>query len=71
MELAFSDREFGWSYYSSGYLRHNSGGDGANYGEAYGTGNVVGVYVDLVDGKLFFSKDSKIFPIAYDQKEFL
>ena len=28
VNLAFSDGSEGWAYYSSGYLRHNSGGDG-------------------------------------------
>ena len=71
LELAFCDGAHGWAYYSSGYLRHNSGGEGSNYGEAYGTGNVIGVYVDLKEGRIFFSKDSKVYPVAYEDKEFL
>jgi hypothetical protein len=65
MELAFSDKEFGWSYYSSGYLRHNSGGEGPVYGEPFGTNNVIGIYADMIDGNLFFAKDGKVFPVAY------
>ena len=71
LEMAFSDKEHGWAYYSSGFLRHNSGGDGPSYGQSYGTGSTIGVYVDLIDGKMFFSKDSKVFPAAYESKEFL
>ena len=66
MNLAFSDGEYGWAYYSSGYLRHNSGGDGIQYGESFGVGNVIGIYLDLIEGKLFFSKDGKHFPVAYE-----
>ena len=69
--MAFSDGPNGWAYYSSGYLRHNSGGDGPNYGETYGDNSIIGVYLDLVDGRLFFSKNGKIFPVAYEKKEFL
>ena len=71
VEVAFSDSEHGWAYYNSGYLRHKSGGDGPKYGESFKEGNVIGVYVDLIDGILFFSKDGKVFPPAYTNKEFL
>ena len=71
MELAFSDVKYGWAYYSSGYLRHNSGGDGPIYGVNYGENSVIGVYVDMVEGRLFFSKDGQVFPTAYENKEFL
>ncbi len=71
LELAFSDKEFGWAYYCSGYLRHNSGGDGPKYGEPFGETHTVGVYVDMVKGLLFFSKNNKVFPVAYENKDFL
>jgi len=32
LEIAFSDTEDGWAYYSNGQLRHNSKGEGAKYG---------------------------------------
>ena len=71
LDLAFSDKEHGWAYYSSGYLRHNSGGDGPSYGESFGENNIVGVYVDMIEGKLFFSKNVTVFPVAYESKDFL
>lgn len=61
----------GWAYYSSGYLRHNSGGSGPNYGEAFKEGDTVGVFVDLITPLLFFSKNGKVFKTAYDTKELL
>ena len=69
--LAFSDTDKGWAYYSSGYLRHNSGGSGANYGEAFNEGDTVGVFVDLESGNLFFSKNGKVYGVAYNTKDFL
>ena len=71
VNLAFSDCSKGWAYYSFGYLRHNSGGEGPKYGESYEKGSVVSVYLDLVDGLLFFGKNGKVFPIAYKQDKFL
>lgn len=71
VNMAFSDCKEGWAYYSSGFLRHNSGGDGPKYGVAYSENSIVGVYVDLVEGKLFFSKDGRMMPIAYEDKAFL
>ncbi len=68
---AFSDTEKGWAYYSSGYLRHNSGGSGPNYGESFKEGDTIGVFIDLVASVLFFSKNGKVFKTAYDTKEFL
>ncbi len=68
---AFSDTDKGWAYYSSGYLRHNSGGSGPNYGESFKEGDIVGVFVDLVAPRVFFSKNGKVFGTAYDSKEFL
>ena len=66
LNVAFSDQAEGWAYYSCGYLRHNSGGDGPIYGETFGGGNVIGVYLDMVEGRLFFSKDGRVFPVAYE-----
>ena len=71
VEQAFSDSKHGWAYYSSGFLRHNSGGQGPKYGRVYKEGSVIGVYADLIDGRPFFSKDGVLFPVAYENKEFL
>ncbi len=48
LDAAFSDTENGWAYYSKGSLRHGSKAEGPNYGESYTTGDIIGVYVDLV-----------------------
>ncbi len=71
MNLAFSDSDQGWSYYSCGYLRHDSGGDGPIYGESYGGGDTIGVYCDLIDGRIFFSKNSIVFPEAFSSPKLL
>eukprot|EP00347_Sterkiella_histriomuscorum_P015071 403358421 len=69
LEIAFSDVEDGWAYYSNGQLRHNSKGEGLNYGSIFRGKDVIGVFVDLVEGKLFFSKNGKIFKDAYRDEE--
>lgn len=73
-ECSFCDFPEGYGYYSAGQLRHGSKTSGLKYGETY-RGNkdqdVIGVYVDLVDGKLFYSKNGKIFKTAFSGTEFL
>ncbi|KAM3133207.1 hypothetical protein pb186bvf_014635 [Paramecium bursaria] len=53
-DQAFSDTEDGWAIYN-GELRHNSNSTGKKYGKAYKTGDVIGVYLDMIDGNLSFS----------------
>ncbi len=65
VNLAFSDCNKGWAYYSFGYLRHNSGGEGPKYGDPFEKDSIVSVFLDLVDGVLFFAKNGKVFPVAY------
>ena len=58
---AFSDTDQGFAYFSTGSLRHASKGSGVLYGDKFRQDDVIGVYVDLVDGILFFSKNGDIF----------
>lgn len=48
-EMAFSDTEDGWAYYSNGQLRHNSKGEGLKYGDIFRGKDTIGVYVDLIE----------------------
>ena len=48
---AFSDSERGWAIYN-GELRHNSNSSGSKYGSTYKNGDVIGVFVDMVEVKL-------------------
>ena len=57
---AFCDTEAGYGYFSTGSLRHASKGTGFPYGEKYKQDDVIGVYVDLVDGVIFFSKNGVV-----------
>ena len=59
---AFSDTDQGYAYFSTGSLRHASKGSGSVYGEKFRQDDVIGVYVDLADGIIFFSKNGKIVP---------
>ena len=52
-EIAFSDTEDGWAYYSNGQLRHNSKGEGQKYGEIFRGKDTIGVYVDLIEVRTF------------------
>ena len=71
VDEAFSDSIHGWAYFSRGALRYNSTVSGAEYGEPFASGDLIGVYVDLVEGKISFSKNGVAFPVAYQNKDFL
>jgi hypothetical protein len=67
VEVAFCDAIEGFGFYSAGQLRNGSKTTGSKYGKIYRGQNqdVIGVYVDLIDGKLFFSKNDEVFDIAF------
>ena len=68
-EIAFCDSNDGYAYYSAGQLRNGSKTCGKKYGKAYkGTDDqdIVGVYVDLIEGRIFFSKNGEVFPTAFE-----
>ena len=74
LESAFCDSVDGYGYYSAGQLRNGSKTNGHKYGESFkGTNkqDVIGVYVDLVEGRIFFSKNGEMFPTAFEGLEFL
>ena len=60
-DQAFCDSAEGYAYFSTGQLRHASKGHGPSYGDKFKQDDVIGVYVDLAEGLLFFSKNGKIF----------
>jgi len=47
-----------WGYYGAGHIRHNNGNDGSY--TTYTAGDTVGVYLDLEDNKLYFSKNGTL-----------
>ena len=63
--MAFCDKDQGWGYYSNGQTRHNSKGTGEQYGETFKGKDTIGVYVDLVSGCLFFSKNGRVYGDAF------
>jgi len=71
VETGFSDSPLGWAFFSQGQLRHNNGGDGPLYGKPFKQGDTVGVYVDLIEGRLLFAKNGEVFPVAYTSKDFV
>mmetsp|Transcript_24082 Transcript_24082/g.27273 ORF Transcript_24082/g.27273 Transcript_24082/m.27273 type:complete len:179 (+) Transcript_24082:194-730(+) len=70
LDKAFSDFKTGWAYYKTGQLRNNSNGSGPNYGENFGQGDTIGVFLDTIDGILGFTKNGKYFGTAYQSQEF-
>ena len=73
-EVAFCDSVEGFAYYSAGQLRNGSKTCGKKYGESFkGTDkeDIIGVYVDLVDGRIFFSKNGEVFGTAFEGSNFL
>ena len=60
--MAFCDDQHGFAYFSTGQLRHASKGMGPAYGEKFKQDDIIGVYVDLVEGILFFAKNGEVVP---------
>ena len=74
LERAFCDFVEGYGYYSAGQLRNGSKSSGNKYGESFkGTNkkDKIGVYVDLVEGRVFFSKNGEVFPTAFEGPDLL
>jgi hypothetical protein len=71
----FSDKATGWSYYlyESGYKRHNihTMESGSRYGEGYKPNQILGVYVDLVEGYIAYSVDGAYYGPCYMAPELL
>lgn len=73
-ETAFCDTQDGFGYYSAGQLRNGSKTNGKKYGETFkGTENndIIGVFLDLVVGRLFFSKNGEMQGSAFSGQELL
>jgi hypothetical protein len=49
-----------WSYYGLGHIRTNNGNTASSDYNTYTDGDVIGVYLDLEDNKLYFSKNGTI-----------
>ena len=68
LEEAFCNTEHGWAIYN-GELRHNSTSSGKKYGEKLKAGDLIGVLVDMVDGRLSFSRNGEDWGVAYESPE--
>ena len=67
-DSAFCDYPEGYGYYSAGFLRNGSKSAGLRYGESFKGAfkkDKIGVYLDLVEGRLFFSKNGHCFGTAF------
>ena len=72
VENAFCDSSDGYGLYSAGCLRNGSKTQGRKYAQSFrGTKDhdTIGVYVDTVDGKVFFSKNGRVFETAFEGPE--
>jgi hypothetical protein len=54
LDSAFSDTQDGWAYCSSGELRNGSKNEGAKYGENFQAFDIIGVFIDLENVRIFF-----------------
>ena len=54
LNQAFTDGPEGWGIYN-GETRHNSNALGSKYGERINPGDVIGIMLDMVEGKISFS----------------
>ena len=62
---AFCDYEFGFAYYGLGQLRHGSNASGGQYGKRFKKEGVLGVFLDMNQGKLSFALNGEYFGVAY------
>ena len=53
------NRADGWSYDDGGDVEHNGGSLGGSFA-SYSSGNIIGIYADLDNNKLYFSKDGSL-----------
>ena len=65
---AFTDLPEGWEIYN-GETRHNSNALGSKYGERINPGDVIGIMLDMVEGKLSFSWNGVWWGVAYESEE--
>lgn len=54
LNQAFTDGPEGWGIYN-GETRHNSNALGNKYGERINPGDIIGVMLDMIEGKISFS----------------
>ena len=54
LNQAFTDGPEGWGIYN-GETRHNSNALGNKYGERINPGDIIGIMLDMVEGKISFS----------------
>lgn len=68
IEGAFCDGPDGWAIYN-GELRHNTNGGGKKYGQHLQSRDTVGVMLDMVNGRLSFSRNGDNWGIAFEDPE--
>jgi len=66
---AFSDLDFGYSFYSMGELRHQSDLKGPIYGSGYGIGDCIGVLFDRYKDTLNFFYNGTDLGVAFKIKK--
>jgi len=64
LEEAFCDGSKGWALYN-GELRHSSNSTGTKYGTPFKENDIIGVYLDMIEGTLSFSKNGKLLGEAF------
>ena len=68
LNQAFTDGPEGWGIYN-GETRHNSNALGDKYGDRVNPGDVIGVMVDMVEGKISFSWNGTWWGVAFQGEE--
>ena len=72
LDNAFCDEWTGFGLYSAGCLRNGSKTTGRKYASVFrGTKDrdVIGVYLDTLAGRVFFSKNGRVYETAYEGPE--
>ena len=68
LNQAFTDGPEGWGIYN-GETRHNSNALGSKYGERINPGDIIGIMLDMIEGKISFSWNGVWWGVAFESEE--
>ncbi len=69
MNTSFSDFKYGYAFFGQGSLRNASSKSGIKYGKPFKNEGVIGVFLDMNNGTLSFSKDEEYYGVAFKSDE--
>jgi hypothetical protein len=68
---AFCDHKSGYAFYGLAQLRHGSNATGSQYGKRFKKSGVLGVFLNMNKGKLYFSLNGENMGVAFEDPKAL